>query len=139
WNKVLTIILALAIVGAIGASVYILVNPNKGEKYTEFYILSLSGKADDYPQELAIGEEGGVLVGIANRERTDTVYRVAITIDGIVVEEINEIALEDNEQWEEPVSFTSDTAGANQKVEFLLYNGLESDPYLILNLYIDVT
>ncbi len=42
-----------------------------GERFTEFYILGLEGKADNYPDELTVGEEGRVILGIVNHEHED--------------------------------------------------------------------
>lgn len=36
---------------------YIIASPKVGEKFTKFYILGLTGRATDYPKELAMGEE----------------------------------------------------------------------------------
>lgn len=49
-----------------------------GEKFTEFYTLGLSGKATDYPKELAISAEAKVIVGIINQERETVTYRVEV-------------------------------------------------------------
>ena len=68
WGRVLSIILALVILGALGALGHTIANP-KAKELTEFYILGLEGKAIDYPDELMVGEEGKVLMGIINREQ----------------------------------------------------------------------
>jgi len=44
-DKALSIILALAIVGALGMMGYVIAVPKAGEKFTEFYILGQEGKA----------------------------------------------------------------------------------------------
>ena len=66
WDRVLSIILALTILGTLGTLGYAIANP-RGERFTEFYILGLSGEATDYPKEQMVGEEGKVTVGIINR------------------------------------------------------------------------
>ncbi len=57
-DKVLSIILVLAILGALGVIGYVLVTPTAEDKFTEFYILELEGEARDYPSELMVGKEG---------------------------------------------------------------------------------
>jgi len=57
-DKALSIILALAILGALGTLGYAIASPKVGERFTEFYIEGLEGKAADYPEELVVGEEG---------------------------------------------------------------------------------
>ena len=140
WNKVLSIILVIAILGALGTLGYIIAVPKVGERFTEFYILGLNGKAMDYPSELKLGEEGRVIVGIANREHEIVSYRLEVRIDGMKNNEIEPIVLGHNEKWEEIVSFTPDKAGNREKVEFLLYKNGEAEPFLEpLRLWLDVT
>ncbi len=131
WDRVLFIILVITIVGALGSLGYIIVAPKVGERFTEFYIL-------DYPRELKVGEVGKVIVGIVNHEQATVSYRVEVEIDGVKNNEIDLIMLEHGEEWEKIVSFTPDRAGDSQKVEFLLYKNGETEPYLKLDLSVDV-
>lgn len=137
-DKVLSIILIAAILGAIGTLGYVIATPKVGEKFTEFYILGLEGKAIDYPRELKVGEEGRVIVGIINREHETVNYWVEVRIDGVRNNQVGPLELEHDEKWEGIVSFTPDRAGDSQKVEFLLYKDKEGEPYLRLHLWIDV-
>ena len=137
WNKVLSSILALAIVGALGMLVYTITNPTE-EKFTEFYLLGLSGEAKDYPSQLMVGEEGKVVVGIINREQETVTYRVEVRIDGAVSNEVGPVTLECDEKREEIVGFVPDRAGEKQKVEFLLYRQAEGEVYQSLHFWIDV-
>ena len=114
---VLSIILALAILGALGVLGYVIVNPEE-ESFTEFYILGLSGYATDYSDRLVVGEEGKVMVGIINWEHEPVTYRVEV--GGVKNNEVGPVMFERNEGWEDIVSFTLDRAGDKQEVEFLL-------------------
>jgi uncharacterized membrane protein len=67
-DKILTVILLIAIITALAATIYIIVTPKKGEEFTEFYILGPGGKAADYPTNLSVGERGKVIVGVVNHE-----------------------------------------------------------------------
>ncbi len=96
----LNVLLALAILAAIGAIVYTVTAPKTGEKFTEFYILGLEGKAENYPRELKLGEDAGVILGIVNREYEPANYKYAISIDGDTIAEYGPIALENEEKWE---------------------------------------
>ena len=137
WYRVLSIILALAILGALGTLGYAIANP-RAELFTEFYILGLSGEATNYPKELVVGEEGKVIVGIINRERESVVYRVEIMIDGVKNNEVGPMMLEYDKEWEGIVGFTPVKAGDKQKVEFLLYRQGQSEVYQRLHLWVDV-
>lgn len=133
----LSIILALILLGMLGMLGYILTHP-QGEKFTEFYILGTSGKATDYPEELTVGEEGRVIVGIVNHEFEPVTYRIEVDIDGVSNNEVKPVALEHSEKWEELVAFTPQRIGDNQKVEFLLYRQGQTEAYQTLHLWVDV-
>ena len=138
-DKVLLAILIVAILGALGMLGYIITNPRAGgEKFTEFYILGLSGKAGDYPKELMVGHEGQVVVGIINHEYEQLTYRVEATVEGVNNSEVGPVTLEDGEKWEGIVRFAPNRVGDDQKVEFLLYRLDQNQVYGSLYLWIDV-
>jgi len=68
WDKTLSIILVVTVLGALGVMGYVIATPKVGEKFTEFYILGQEGNAGSYPSELTVGEEGRVIAGIVNNE-----------------------------------------------------------------------
>ncbi len=138
WNKVLSIFLALAILGALGALGYTIANPATIERFTEFYILGASGEAKNYPEELVVDKAARQLVGIINREQETVTYRLEVTIDGVKSNEVEPITLEHNEKWEKTVSFTPNHTGTNQKVEFLLYKLGQNKVYASLHLWVNV-
>jgi uncharacterized membrane protein len=141
-DKVLSIILTVVIVGAIGTLGYVIATPKVGEKFTEFYILGPEGRAGNYPEELKVGEEGRVILGIVNHEQDWASYKVEVWIDGekanlrIEGEDRGEIKveLEHEQAWEKAVAIVPQKAGENQKVEFVLYKDggsyFEEPPYL---------
>jgi uncharacterized membrane protein len=138
-NKVLAIVLAALVLGVAGTLAYVIVTPKAGEKFTEFYVLGLDGKAENYPQELIVGEEGKVILGIVNHEHEgNLVYRVEITIDSKVNDTIGPLTLPDGEKWQSEVGFTPYKVGDNQKAEFVLYKLGEDKPYRSLYLRVDV-
>jgi len=139
WNKVLSIILALAILGALGALGYTIANPATVERFTEFYILGASGEAKDYTVEMVVGKEARQLVGIINREQETVTYRLEVTIDDVKSNEIEPITLQHNEKWEKTVSFTPNHTGTNQKVEFLLYKQGQNEVFDSLHLWVNVS
>ncbi len=139
-DKALSIILVLAILGALGVIGYVVATPKAGDKFADFYILGLKEQAADYPKELRVGEEGRVIVGIANHEYETVSYRIEVRINGTRNNEVKPIVLEHNEKWEEIVSFSLSELGEDQKVEFFLYKNGEVEPCLKpLHLWVDVT
>ena len=138
WDRVLSGVLALAILGALGTLIYVIATPKAGERFTEFYLLGLGGEAKDYPGLLRVGEEGKVTVGIINRESEVMTYRVEVWIDGVISNEEGPVTLEHDEKWEEIIGFTPNRVGNKQKVEFLLYKEGQSEACRRLYLWVDV-
>ena len=139
-NKALSIFLIVAIVATVGFIIYLAATPKKGEKFTEFYILGLESKAQDYPKQAISGEPVDIVLGVVNHEYKPASYKVKIKIDGIGVGEANIGTLAHQQKWEEKVSFTPQVVGEGQRVDFYLYKNDEDVPYLKepLRLYIDV-
>ena len=79
-DKALTVILIGAIIAAIGTLIYVISTPKVGEKFTEFYILGEEGKAEGYPKQLVVGEEGYVILGIVNHEYEPVTYTAKVLI-----------------------------------------------------------
>lgn len=63
-NKALSVVLLLVMVATIGAIVYLAVTPHIGELFTEFYVLGLDGKAEDYPRAVKVGQKAQVILGM---------------------------------------------------------------------------
>jgi len=139
WDKVFSIILVVSILGAMSTIAYAITVPKIGERFTEFYILGLDSIAANYPNELTVGEEGEVILGIVNHEHEDLLtYQVEILVDGRSSNLIELPALAHGERWEDEVGFVPQQVGDNQKVEFILYKNGEKDPYSLLYLWINV-
>jgi len=137
-DKALSVILTVAIVGAVGTLVYTAVTPKIGERFTELYILGQEGKAANYPTELRVGEEGKVTLGIINQEQETVSYQIVVTIDGIKNSGLGPVTLEHEGKWEGEVSFTPTKTGNNQKVEFSLYEGDKPSLKESVHLWINV-
>lgn len=138
WDRVLSGILVMAILGALGTLVYTITVPKVGEKFTEFYLLGLNGEARGYPTQLKVGEAAKVVVGIGNREHETVTYRVEVRIDGVVSNQAGPLVIEADKKWQEVVTFTPAMAGDRQKVEFLLYKQGQSEVYQSLHIWVDV-
>ena len=137
-DKVISVILIAVVLGTVSTLGYVIATPKSGEKFTEFYILGLDGKAIDYPGELKVGEQGRVLAGIINREHEDVNYRLEITINGVSSNALGPIVLQNEGRWEQEVNFIPTQIGDNQKVEFLLYKQGQSEAYRAIHLWVNV-
>jgi len=140
-DRILTVVLVIAIITSIAILIYIIVTPKQGEKFTEFYILGPEGKAADYPTKLWVGQNATVLIGIANHEYRTVNYTVEIWLVNASYENnrtvirhmyffdrfnvtLNhtDIDIEGNwtPQWEMPYTFSIDRPG-KYKLWFLLF------------------
>jgi len=137
-DRVLSVILVAAIVGAIGTLGYVIATPKVGERFTEFYILGPGGKAEEYPTNLKLGERGEVILGIVNHEQEEMGYQVRVVMNdeegGVRTwlegegGELNSVAdnsidiapLAHEEEWEEGLLFEPLQQGEKQKLAFLL-------------------
>ena len=137
-DKILTAILIISIVLALSVTVYVIVTPKEGEKFTEFYVLGPGGKAEDYPTNLTVGEEGEVFIGVVNHEYTNTSYQLEVMLNGELIDE-KSFDLVHNETGESPFTFRATKAGEDQKLEFLLYKEGVKEVYRSLHLWMDVT
>ena len=137
-DKGLSVILVISILGTLGVLGYVVASPKVGEKFSEFYILGLSGKATDYPKEITLGQTAKVIVGIVNHEQKTTSYQVEVRVNDQKNSEAGSVTLDNEGKWEQEVSFTPDTAGDNEKVEFLLFKDNEDSASLETHLWIDV-
>jgi uncharacterized membrane protein len=138
FDMVLFIVLAIAVIGAITTLSYVIAKPKTEEAFTNFYILGPEGKMENYPQELSLGEQVKVTLGIENRENQDIDYSVDVMLDGENLLDIDPLTLSDGEQWQSEVALIPEKAGENQRVEFVLFKDDETIPYLTLHLWLDV-
>jgi len=142
-DKALTVILLVAVVAAVAVLIYVIVTPKQGEKFTEFYILGPSGKAEGYPRNLKAGQEATIILGIANHEYRTVRYIVEVWLVNATFDaETNrtvihhmyfvdsfsvtlnhtDVTLEGNwtPQWETPYTFSISRKG-EFKLWFLLF------------------
>jgi uncharacterized membrane protein len=75
-DQVLSGVLVLAILVAIGTGVYVLSVPREGERFTEFFILGINQSAADYPDRIITGQNYSLSVGVGNHEYRNTRYTI---------------------------------------------------------------
>jgi uncharacterized membrane protein len=137
-DKILSVILIISIILAISTTVYIIVKPKEGEKFTEFYLLGPGGKASDYPTNLTTGQNAMVIIGIVNHEYANTTYNLVVRVNGTVINSQN-VTLINDQKVEIPFNFTANSAG-QKKMEFLLYKlPNNSDVYRSLHLWLQIS
>ncbi|MDO9326758.1 MAG: DUF1616 domain-containing protein [Methanoregula sp.] len=134
-DRILSLILLIAIIAAVMTTVYVIVVPKEGEKFTEFFILGDKQKAADYPTRLITGVNSSLFIGIGNHEYRTINYTVESYLLNMTFDEkTNTTSLEEmdlldritvtvphNQTIINPYSFTPKTSQFN-RVEFLLFN-----------------
>lgn len=78
YDSALTLILITLIIISLILLLYAVLTPKIGEKFTEFYVLGPTGKADQYPQNLSAGRNTSVILGISNHEYRTINYIVDV-------------------------------------------------------------
>jgi uncharacterized membrane protein len=134
-DRILSIVLLIAIVAAVTTTVFVIVVPKEGEKFTEFFILGEKGKAADYPTHLVVGQDASLFIGIDNHEYRNLNYNVETylvnmdfntttnTSRVLAMDRIGSIpvSLSHNETRVLPYSFAPKKTGYN-RIDFLLFN-----------------
>jgi len=137
-DKILSIVLLVSIILAFSMTVYVIVSPKEGEKFTEFYILGPDGEASDYPTNLTAGQKGTVIIGVVNHEYKNTTYSLVLKLNNRTINQQN-ITLTHKEKYENTFNFTVPGSREKQKLEFLLYKlPDENTVYRSLHLWINV-
>jgi uncharacterized membrane protein len=78
FNKPSNIVFAVLIIIPIILAIYTISSPKTGEKFTEFYVLGPNSEIGNYPQNLSLGENTTVTIGIFNHEYRTINYQVGI-------------------------------------------------------------
>lgn len=164
FSKLLSIILVASIFGILGVLVYSISVPRIGEKFTEFYILGINGKAEAYPTEFVMdggkvasvsysgvsditSERGKVTIGIVNHEQQETEYSVKMKVDGYqvdiyydgaIIDYLSQIKLENEQKWQHEIGFAPLHIGDNQRVEIFLFKADNTTPSESLHFWINV-
>lgn len=133
-DKLLSWVLLIAVVAAIGLTVVLSQLPPREEPFTEFYLLGNDGIAEDYLFDLRAGQGQPVVMGITNHEGAPTSYVVEIwaahetivaSTNRTHVDSMSQIGtvhvdLLEGQTYEQPYAVTVSDKGAN-KVEYLLF------------------
>jgi hypothetical protein len=144
-DRLLTVALVASIIFAVGTLIYVVATPKKGEQFTEFYILGTGGMAEGYPTTLRVGEGADLIMGVVNHEGEPVTYTVQARLDGdpavaqleaesgsarqdepwsFIVD-----ALDDEAEWEHPITVTALAPGEKLKLEFLLFSPRPREGY----------
>ena len=140
-NRLLTVLLAVVLVAAVGGVGYVALTPGaSGEPSTAFYLLGPNGTAGGYPTDLTVGETATVTVGITNPDAERMRYTVVMVSEGEVRTE-RSVTVGGESTWEEEFAVRADRVGET-RLELLLFRGPEAgsleSPYRELQLVLSV-
>ena len=136
-TKVLTSILAVALILAVGGTILIVTLPQPSEPFTELYLLGPGGKASGYPTNLTVGQTGNVTVGVVNHENANVNYTLVATLTNKTIA-TKTFGLANSQKWQDSISFTPTTRGAGQKMQVDLYKGSDANVYRSVYLVVTV-
>jgi len=138
-DRILTVILSITLIACIALTVYIIITPKIGERFTEFYILGPEGKAANYPTKLKLGQNGTVIIGVSNHEYRTMNYTIVVKFGNVTIWQ-KKITLRNNETWEHRFTFKAIKKEKRIKLEFLLFvDDNFTKPYRELHLWLDVS
>ena len=136
---IISVLLLIAMVGFVGILVHVVNQPRNGENFTEFYLLDSGTVNTEYPRVVTLDESFGVTLVVNNHENRIMEYRIEITLDNKIIEEISPINLSPGEKWQREISITPTSLTPEQEVTFNLYRSTEKNPTNFLRLLIEVT
>ncbi len=142
-DTILTIVLIISMIFAIGMMYFAITTPKIGERFTEFYVLNASEKAQ-YPTNLKVDTPATFIIGVTNHEYTDIDYTIQ-TVSNNDIMDSEKITLKHNDSWKKDITFTPNKEGSDSKIEFLLFKdnnienmGNNTEPYRKLYLNVNV-
>ena len=134
-DRILTIVLTLSILIAVVTTICVIAVPKEGERFTEFFILGDQQKAGDYPDQITVGEQYPLHIGVGNHEYRPVTYTVRTY--GTLMESDtttntsrimsmdplwqHSLTLAHNETALIPYNLSVEKSGYN-RIEFLLFN-----------------
>ena len=152
-----SIVVAVAIVVALVSVTFVAAQPQRGETYTEFGLLTENNgtlQADGYPEEMALGESRDLYFTVTNREQQQTDYVVVVQLTRTApTGDVTESARLDTysettspgDTWQQRHTVTPVLEGERLRLTYLLYrDGIPEQPtvdnaYRETHIWIDVT
>lgn len=123
----LNVLLVVSLVLAVGSVVFAIGTPNKGEEFTEFYLLTEGEDgelaADNYPTNFTAGESKSLDLGISNHEQHTVDYSVVVELQQVQIQNNSTVVqsetelrrfkkqLAQNETWRQNHSVTPRMTG----------------------------
>ena len=134
-DRFLSSILALVMIIVIIMTIWVIVSPKEGERFSEFYVLNANLTADNYPDRIFPKEIYPLYIGVGNQENRNVSYTVEIWAGHVETDKITntmhyltmdpadrlDLTLADNETRLIPYNLSVSKKGYN-RMDFLLFN-----------------
>ena len=137
-NKIIKAALIIILILAIVCVCYMVVNPNQGEGYTEFYILDHNNNTTDYRTNVSQYSIEKINIGIKNKENAKMNYTIVIKKDGYIQAMYNKTLQNDQEEITPYYLTSTSNIGDNQDLKIELYKGNTTSVYRTLKLKYNV-
>lgn len=137
-DKVIKALLIIILILAIICVCYLVINPNQGEGYTEFYILDHNNNTTDYPVNISQGNIEKINIGLKNKENVMMNYSVVIKKDNITLAKYNKTLQNDQEEITAYYITSTSHIDDDQQLDIELYKGNNSNIYRSLKLRYNV-
>ena len=143
FDRMLSVVLVIAIIASVAVASYVLVMPKPDEHFTEFYLLGANDTLSNYTTQYQVGTPNPVTVVIVNNEGRNVTYNLVISANnstqrGIVYSA--EVAIPNGQRWEKQIDLVLNQPGDNVKLDFSLYaDHTTADPYRDAHLWVNVT
>lgn len=111
-DGVVSVALVLTVAGAVGVMAYAFTSPERGERFTEFYIVG----GESIPREVAAGDRTTVTLGIVNQEDGAMSYSVDALVGGMSLAAVGPIGLDRGGAWEGQISFAPPAASGRTRL-----------------------
>jgi uncharacterized membrane protein len=118
--------------------IFIFTIPRSDQYFTEFFLLGQNGRAQEYPNQVLLGESINIVVGISNQEKIAGNYRVEIQQGETSLSQTGPYFLQKGQEIQDIIQFTPQSAGNNVEIRFLLFLDSGVSPYRQLSLYLNV-
>ncbi len=142
-DRVLSIVLLLAIGASLAVGSYAVLVPKPSEHFTEFYLLGANDTLSNYTTQFKAGVPSPAKVVIVNHEARNVTYDLVIYTNNSAQREVvysEKVVVPDGQRWEKQVDLVLNQPGDSVKLEYALYKDqVTADPYRDVHMWVNVS
>jgi len=142
-DRVLSIVLLLAIGASLAVGSYVVLVPKPSEHFTEFYLLGANDTLGNYTTQFKAGVPSPSKVVIVNHEASNVTYDLVIYTNNSTQREAvysEKVVIPDGQHWEKQIDLVLNQTGESVKLEYALYKDqVTADPYRDVHMWVNVS